>query len=281
VFDIQELINQINISRLLPQLAGFIWQGVLALAILIIGWIVISRLSRMFEKKMDGNISGNLLPFLSTMLSATLKVALVISILSTLGLETTSLAALIGALGLAAGMAMSGTLQNIASAVILLFFKPIKVGEFIIVNNGEAMGTVKEIEPFATVLQRPDNTHMYVPNSTMTTSEIRNFSRNETRRMKFSVGISYDADISQAKRIVSKTLKSLDFVLSDPEPIIGASSLGDSSVIISIYYWIEAGDYMRAITEVAEPIKTDLESGGIEIPFPQRDVNLFEKTKFN
>ena len=192
--------------------------------------------------------------------------------LSQLGVQTTSLIAILGAAGLAVGLALQGSLANFAAGVLLLVFKPFKVGDF--VEAGGVLGVVEELRVFNSVLRTPDNREITVPNGKIYNDVITNFSARDTRRIDLVVGISYDADIRKAKEIVESILNNDERVLKDPAPTWGVMDLADSSVNLYIRPWVASADYWNARCDLLEVIKTSFDANGIGIPFPQMDVHL-------
>jgi small conductance mechanosensitive channel len=196
----------------------------------------------------------------------------VIVALSKLGIQTTSFIAIIGAAGLAVGLALQGSLANFAAGVMLIIFKPFKVGDFI--SAGGAMGTVEEIQIFNTILNAPDNRCIIVPNSKVTGDNITNFSGITKRRIDLVFGISYTDDMRKAKEILLKVVTSDPRVLKDPKPVVAVSELADSSVNLVCRPWVNPSDYWDVYFDTVEKGKAELEKNGITIPFPQSDVHL-------
>ncbi len=247
-----------------------------ALAILILGFIIINAFSRKLRKifkkrEMDPSLQN----FLRGGIIITLKILLLISILAMVGIEMTSFIALMGAAGLAVGLALQGTLQNFAGGVIILLFKPFKVGDYI-ETQGHS-GTVKEIQIFNTVLKTPDNKTIILPNSPVSTSSLVNYSTEPQRRVEFTFGISYEDDIDKAKGILNQLIEADDRILSDPAPQVVVGGLADSSVNIIVRAWVNSADYWNVYFEILEAGKKAFDNEGISIPFPQQDVHLYQK----
>jgi small conductance mechanosensitive channel len=217
-------------------------------------------------------VDASLVPFVSNLVYYVLLAAVVIAVLGLFGIETTSLVAVLGTAGLAIGLALQGTLANFSSGVMLLLFRPFRVGDYI--DAGGAAGTVEEIGVFSTTLNTPDNVKIIVPNSGIFGSTIKNFSANETRRNDLVLGISYDDDIAKAIAVVNAVLAKDSRVLSDPEPIVAVSELGDSSVNLVIRPWCLREDYWSLRFDLIKKFKEELEQGGCSIPYPQQDVHL-------
>lgn len=245
----------------------------LALVVLIVGlWVIKILVNAMGKAMKKRDIDPGLIPFLRGLLGALLKVVLVVSVISMVGVETTSFVALIGAAGLAVGLALSGTLQNFAGGVIILIIKPFKVGDFI--DAQSYTGTVSEIQIFNTVLKTPDNKTVIIPNGPLSTGAMVNFSTEPTRRVDMSFGIGYTDDIDKAKEILMRLLKEDDRVLSDPEPTVTVAQLADSSVNFNVRPWAKAGDYWGLYWDMQERVKKTFDAEGVSIPFPQMDVHL-------
>lgn len=245
----------------------------LALVAFFIGLWVIGVLTGWVKKRLKkGNVDASLQGFLASIFNAVLKILLVISVASTLGVETTSLAAVIGAAGLAIGLALQGSLANFAGGVLILIFKPFKVGDYI-TGAGES-GTVKKIDILATTLKTPQNVTIIVPNGPLANSNITNYSIEETRRVDFSVGISYDADVKQARQVILDVLHADTRILKDPAPVVVLTELADSSLNLSVRAWVNAPDYWDVFFQDLEAIKVALDVAGIAIPYPQMDVHL-------
>ncbi len=245
----------------------------LAVVVLIIGlWIikaVLKALGRNLEKK---DVDPTLRQFLGSLLSMLLKIMLIISVISMLGVEMTSFIAILAAAGLAVGMALSGTLQNFAGGAMLVLFKPFKVGDFIDAQG--YMGTVKEIQIFNTILKTPDNKTIIIPNGGLSTSAMTNFSTEPQRRVDFTFGIGYGDDIDKAKKVIEGLIAADDRILKDPAPFIAVSELADSSVNFVVRVWAEAGNYWGIFFDMTENVKKTFDKEGISIPFPQTDVHI-------
>jgi len=244
-----------------------------AIIVLIIGlWIikkVIKTTSNIMQKR---EIDESLRPFLISLLSVILKALLIISVMSMIGIEMTSFIAILGAAGLAIGMALSGTLQNFAGGVMILIFKPFNVGDFIDAQGH--MGVVKEIQIFNTILTTVDNKTIIIPNGGLSTSSMTNFSTQKNRRVDFVFGIAYGDDLNKAKGIILDIANNDKRVLKDPEPFARLSELADSSVNITTRLWVNAADYWDVYFDTMEAVYEKFNKEGINIPFPQMDVHL-------
>lgn len=249
---------------------------VLAIVVLIIGlWVVkiiVNAIGRLMEKK---NTDASLRPFLKSLISAILKILVVISVMSIVGIPMTSFIAILAAAGFAIGMALSGTLQNFAGGVMLLIFKPFKVGDFIDAQG--FMGTVSEIQIFNTILKTPDNKTIIIPNGGLSTGAMTNFSTEPTRRVDFSFGIGYSDDIDKAKSVMEGLIATDRRIHKDPAPFIAVSELADSSVNFAVRVWADSGDYWGIHFDLIENVKKAFDEDGISIPFPQTDVHVYNE----
>ena len=250
-----------------------------AIVVLFIGLRIISAVTKTATKLMTKkNMDASLAPFLSSLLNMTLKTLLVISVMGMLGIEMTSFIAILGAAGLAIGMALSGTMQNFAGGVMILIFKPFKVGDFIEANG--QMGVVKEIQIFNTILTTVDNKKIIIPNGGLSNSTMTNFSAEPLRRVDFTFGIGYGDDIDKARKVMLGEISKFKQVLSSPaEPFIGVSELGDSSVNFAVRVWVKSEDYWDVFFGLNENVKKAFDANNISIPFPQTDVHIFQETK--
>jgi small conductance mechanosensitive channel len=210
----------------------------------------------------------------SKIVKVLLYLIVLIAALDQLGVDTTSVIAVLGAAGIAVGFALQGTLSNFAAGVMIIIFRQIKVGDF--VEGGGTMGTVAEIGMFHSKLTTPDNKAIYVPNSKMVGDNITNFTEHDIRRVDMVFGISYKDDIDKAKSIINEMLKNDERVLEDPEPMVVVGALGDSSVNFNVRPWTKKEDYWGFYWDMTENIKKKFDEAGISIPFPQRDVHLFQ-----
>jgi len=245
-----------------------------AILVLIVGLIVIKWITKALVRMMKkGNVNPSLIPFLKTLANILLKAMLIISVMGMVGIQMTSFIAVLGAAGLAVGLALQGTLQNFAGGVMILLFKPYEVGHFIEAQG--FMGTVKEIQIFTTVLATPDNRKVIIPNSPLATGSITNFSAMPTRRIDFSFGIGYSDDIDQAKKILLKMAEKDDRVLKDTPPEVMVEALADSSVNLKLRTWVKSEDYWGLFFDITEGVKKQFDGAGISIPFPQQDVHLY------
>lgn len=250
----------------------------LAVLTLILGLWLSNKFVKVVKKLMlKNNLDPSLIPFLTSLLNIGLKVLVLISVASMVGIETTSFVAILGAAGLAVGLALQGSLSNFAGGVLTLIFKPYKVGDLIEAQGH--MGEVMEIHIFVTKLKTYNNELVIIPNGSLSNGDIINYSALGVRRVKISIGVSYKDDIKKAKNVIINTLKKNTKVLRDPEPFVGVNEFGDSSINLAVRAWCKAEDYWDVYYECMEACKYALDENGITIPFPQRDVHMIEAKK--
>lgn len=244
-----------------------------AIVVFIVGMWIVKILTRAFVKALEkGKTDESLRPFLKSLVSTLLKVLLVISILSMLGVEMTSFIAILGAAGLAVGMALSGTLQNFAGGVMILIFKPFKVGE--VIEAQGYTGIVKEIQIFNTILKSFDNKIIILPNGGLSTSSMVNYSAEELRRVDWTFGAGYGDDSDKVKKVIKTLCDDDNRILKDPEVFIALSELADSSVNFVVRAWVKGADYWDVYFSMNEKIYNTFNKEGINIPFPQMDVHV-------
>lgn len=244
-----------------------------AIVVWIIGsWIIKVLLSALNKIMAKSNVDNSLRPFLNSLTGMVLKVMLGITVLGMLGIEMTSFVAILAAAGLAVGMALSGTLQNFAGGVMILLFKPFKVGDFI-EAQGHA-GSVKEIQIFNTILKTGDNKTIILPNGGLSTGSMTNYSTEPKRRVDWTIGIAYGDDIDKARAVIKSMCDADARILKDPEVVIVVSALADSSVNFTVRAWVEAADYWSVFFAMNENVYKTFAIEGLSIPFPQMDVHL-------
>jgi small conductance mechanosensitive channel len=247
------------------------------LAILIIGRIVVGIITAILRKMMNrGGVDVTLSKFVSNLAKFALLTIVVIAALGALGIQTASFVAILGAAGLAVGLALQGSLANFAAGVLLIIFRPFKASDF--VEAGGTMGSVEEIQIFNTVLKTPDNKQVIVPNAQITGGTITNFSAKDTRRVDLVFGIGYSDDIGKAKQTLEEILAADTRVLKEPAPTVAVSELADSSVNFVVRPWVKSADYWGVYFDLTEKVKKTFDQNGISIPFPQRDVHMFQAT---
>ncbi|WP_299894233.1 mechanosensitive ion channel domain-containing protein [uncultured Aquimarina sp.] len=276
--DIENLgLTKENWEYFLKWVWDFVPSLLSAIVIFFIGiWVInlFSKGLRKFFQKRD--YDETLERFLYDLINLGLKVLLIILVITQLGVQTSSLVAILGAAGLAVGLALQGSLANFAGGVLILFFKPFKIGDFIEAQG--TSGTVKEITIFTTKLNTFGNQLVIIPNGKLSNDNITNYSAENKRRNKIDIGISYSSNIKQAKDILLGLVNEQEAVIKDPLPEVVVSSLGDSSVSLSIRYWASNEDFWAIHFYTMEQAKKRLEENGISIPFPQREVRILSTT---
>ncbi len=275
--EVVKKISHLDYHQLLTDLvqeAGWILlKVVIALAIYLVGKQIIKWIIRLMDKAFNRHsVEASLRSFLRSLVKALLMVMLVFAIVQTLGVNTSSFLALFASAGLAIGMALSGTLQNFAGGVVLLLLRPYKVGDYI-ESMGQS-GTVESIGLFSTSLKTPDNQTIYVPNNSIATSIIDNYSQSETRRVDWVLSISYGDDVDVARREILAMLEADARVLKENAPVVLVKTLNSSSVDLVIRAWVNNADYWGLYFDMNEKMYKELPSKGINFPFPQMDVNI-------
>lgn len=263
------------IESLQPMLLTYGPPFLLALATLVIGWKLVGVALTLLDKALERSGTDKTLQrFLHSLGNTMLKALLLISVASMIGIETTSFIAILGAAGLAIGLALQGSLSNFAGGVLILLFKPFKAGDFI-EAQGQA-GVVKEIQIFTTMLTTGDNKLLIIPNGPLANGNIINYSALPTRRVDFVFGIGYGDSIDQARATMQTILDADTRILKDPSTLIVVSALADSSVNFTVRAWVNSADYWGVFFDTTEAVKKQFDDAGISIPYPQQDVHLHQ-----
>lgn len=269
-----EVLSNIDIQQLLAMYV-FPWaiNITMALLIFIIGKFIAGFLVRLAKSLMiKARVDNILVSFIGSIISAVLLIFIVMASLDQLGVNTTSMIALIGAAGLAIGLSLQGTLQNLASGIMLIVFRPFKDGDFI--EAAGVSGVVEHIGIFTTTMRTGDNKEVIVPNGQIYGGTITNNSRRDTRRVDMVFGIGYDDDLKKAKDILIKILQEDERILKDPEPLVVVSALAESSVNFNVRPWCATSDYWKVYYDTHEKVKLTFDAEGISIPYPQMDVHV-------
>ncbi len=262
--DLQVMLN----TYVIPWGINIVLATVIYIVGRIVAKVVVGIVRKLLSKAKMDNI---LIDFVCSILSAALLLFIIIAALDQLGVDTTSLIALLGAAGLAVGLALQGSLQNFASGVMLIVFRPFKTGDFI--DAGGVSGTVEKISIFSTLMRTGDNREIIVPNGSIYGGTITNFSACDTRRIDMVFGIGYDDDLKKAQDILRELVNSDDRILKDPEALIAVSELADSSVNFVVRPWVKSSDYWAVKFNLNENVKLAFDEQGISIPYPQMDVH--------
>jgi len=245
----------------------------IAIAVVVIGFWLASKLSKTVRKVLTKkNTDASLVGFLSSLTGTGLKILVLVTAITQLGVEMTSFIAILGAAGFAIGMAFSGTLSNFAGGVMILFFKPFKIGDYVNMQGEE--GTVKEVLIFNTILSTVDNKIIILANGAVANGTIVNYTKAENRRVDWSFGISYGDDLKVAKELLNKFIAEDSRILKTPESFVGLGELGDSSVNITTRAWVNQEDYWDVFFQMNERVYNEFEAAGLSIPFPQMDVHV-------
>lgn len=253
----------------------FQWGGriVAALLIFLIGRWIAAMIASGVAKAIDrAGVDKTLSQFLRNLTYMVLLVFIVLTAISALGVPTTNFLAILGAAGLAVGLALKDSLSNFSSGVMLVFFRPFKVGDY--VEAGGVAGTVSAVRIFSTIIKTPDNRVITVPNSMIYGDTITNFSAESTRRVDLVFGIGYDDNVERAKELIAETLDADNRILKDPAPAMMLLELADSSVNLAVRPWVESADYWAVRGDLLERVKQALENNGLSIPYPQRDLHI-------
>lgn len=269
----QDMNEYVDLAQTLATTYGL--KVIAALLIFAVGKWLAGVLSRVVGRAMRrAKTDEMLVGFVASLVYAALLAFVILAALSQLGIQTASFIAVLAAAGLAIGLALQGSLSNFAAGVMLIIFRPFKVGDFI--EAAGTAGVVEEIMIFSTKLRSPDNKQLYVPNGSIIDGIITNFSAKQNRRVDLVFGCSYGDDIKKAKALLEEIVKANPLVLADPEPIIGVLELGDNSVNFAVRPWVNTPDYWNAYFQITEAVKQRFDEAGLSIPFPQRDVHLYQ-----
>lgn len=259
-------------------LLGYLLQLVAAIVIFYLGRMVAGAVKRFIERALIGrSVDKAVVSFIASIIYAIIMIATVLMALSQMGVQTTSFIAILGAAGLAVGLALQGSLANFASGILIILFRPFKSGDFI--DAGGISGTVDKIEIFQTIMKTPDNKKVIVPNAQITGGAITNFSAEAIRRVDLVIGISYDSDLRKAKQILQDILAQDSRVLKEPAAVVTVAALADSSVNFNVRPWVNSTDYWAVYWDTLEKVKLTFDEQGIAIPFPQMDVHIKQETQ--
>ena len=248
---------------------------IVALVIFFVGRWLARKLSNTVQKIMTAReVDEALVKFASSLAYSALLIFVIIATLGQVGIQTASFVAIVGAAGLAIGLAMQGSLSNFAAGVLIIIFKPFRIGDFVEVAG--TSGSVESIMVFTTELKSGDNKKIIIPNSSVLGGIITNYSANDTRRVDLVMGIGYDDDIDKAKRVLFEIMAADERILKDPEPAVAVFELADSSVNFRVRPWVKTGDYGSVYCDLTEAVKKRFDREGISIPYPQRDIHVYQ-----
>ena len=243
-----------------------------AIIVFLVGRLVIGLINKLVRKILSKrNIEPSVRTFACSLVNVVLTVLLIVSVVGALGVQTTSFAALLASAGVAVGMALSGNLSNFAGGLIILLFRPYKVGDYIEAQG--VGGTVREIQIFHTALCTPDNKIIYIPNGSLSSGVVTNFSREELRRVDWTFGVEYGSDYEHVKQVVSRILKADSRILNEPEPFVALTALADSSVNVVVRVWVKTGDYWNVYFDINKTVYATFNAEGSGFPFPQLTIH--------
>ena len=273
------LVNQATeatvVEKMMEALTLYGMKIIAAVVIIVVGLWISKIIKNCFVKTLQKKeVDPTLVGFFASMLHGGLVIFVVISAISKLGVQTTSFVAVIGAAGLAVGLALQGSLSNFAAGILLILFKPFKVGNF--VKAGGEAGVIVEVGIFTTEMKTPDNVQIIIPNATIMGSAITNVSAHPTRRIDMTLGVGYGDDLNKAKKIIEGLLSADERVLKDPVVTIAVANLGESSVEFVVRPWVNSADYWAVKSDFIKAVKEKFDAEGISIPYPQSDVHLFQ-----
>lgn len=260
------------LNSLISQGAALGWTLFKAFLVYIVGRLLINLVNKLIKRLLfKRDIDPSVKTFVGSLVNVVLTILLIISVVGALGVQTASFAALLASAGVAVGMALSGNLANFAGGLIILLFKPFKVGDYI---EGQGTGgTVKEIQIFHTILATPDNKIVYIPNGSLSSGAVTNFSRQDTRRVDWTFGVDYGEDYERVKQVIETILARDTRIMNDPAPFIALHALADSSVNIVVRVWVKSSDYWGVYFGINQSVYETFNAQGINFPFPQLTVH--------
>lgn len=245
-----------------------------ALLVFVVGRLVIGLVNKLIRRIMNKrDIEPSVKSFVGSLVNVVLTILLIVSVVGALGVQTASFAALLASAGVAIGMALSGNLANFAGGLIILLFKPYKVGDYIEYQNQSIGGTVKEIQIFHTILNTPDNKAIYIPNGSLSSGVVINFSNQTTRRVDWTFGVDYGEDYEKVRSVIESVIASDPRIFKDPTPFIALHALASSSVNVVVRVWVDSGDYWNVYFDINKEIYKTFNEQGINFPFPQLTVH--------
>ena len=260
------------LNSLMTQGAALGWTLIKAFLVFIVGRFLINLVNKLIKRVLlKRDIDPSVKTFVGSLVNVVLTILLIISVVGALGVQTTSFAALLASAGVAVGMALSGNLANFAGGLIILLFKPFKVGDYIEAQG--TGGTVKEIQIFHTILATPDNKMVYIPNGSLSSGAVTNFSRQTTRRVDWTFGVDYGEDYDKVKAVIETIIARDSRILTDPAPFIALHALADSSVNIVVRVWVESPNYWEVYFGINQAVYATFNEKGINFPFPQLTVH--------
>lgn len=262
------------INSLVTQGAALGWTLIKALLIFVVGRLIINLVNKLVRRILSKrNIEPSVRTFVGSLVNVVLTILLVVSVVGALGVETTTFAALLASAGVAIGMALSGNLANFAGGLIILLFKPYKVGDYIEYQNQSIGGTVREVQIFHTILTTVDNKMIYIPNGSLSSGVVINFSNQTTRRVDWTFGVDYGEDYEKVRSVIESVIVGDPRIFKDPAPFIALHALAASSVNVVVRVWVDSGDYWNVYFDINQEIYKTFNEQGINFPFPQLTVH--------
>jgi len=275
--EVTSLVSPEQMSTIVDWVSQFGLKLIAAIVVFFVGKWLARKISNLLRRGMEkADTDPTLIGFVGNITYFGLLTMVVIAAVGQLGVQTTSFIAVLGAAGLAIGLALQGSLANFAAGVLMIIFRPFKAGDF--VETAGTSGVVEEVQLFTTKMRTPDNKTVIIPNAQVTAGTITNYSARDTRRLDLVFGVGYGDDLDKVKRVILEVLGEEERLLKDPEPLVGVLNLGESSVDFAVRPWVNSADYWPVFFDLQEKMKKRFDQEGISIPFPQRDVHLFQQS---
>lgn len=273
--EVNKLVSPEQMSAMVDWLSQFGLKLVAALVVFFIGKWLARKISNLLKRGMQkADTDPTLIGFVGNITYFGLLTMVIIAAVGQLGVQTTSFIAVLGAAGLAIGLALQGSLANFAAGVLMIIFRPFKAGDYI--EAAGTAGSVEEVQLFTTTLKTPDNKIVIIPNAQVTADTITNYSARDTRRLDLVFGVGYGDDLDKVKRVIWEVLNEESRLLKDPEPVVAVLNLGESSVDFAVRPWVNSSDYWGVFFDLNEKMKKRFDQEGISIPFPQRDLHVYQ-----
>lgn len=274
--EVKSLLSPEQVSTMVDWVSQFGLKLIAAIVVFFVGKWLARKISNLLKRGLErADTDPTLVGFVGNISYFGLLTMVVIAAVGQLGVQTTSFIAVLGAAGLAIGLALQGSLANFAAGVLMIIFRPFKAGDYI--EAAGTAGSVEEVQLFTTTLKTPDNKTVIIPNAQVTSGTITNYSARDTRRLDLVFGVGYGDDLDKVKRVIQEVLGEEERLLKDPAPLVGVLNLGESSVDFAVRPWVNSSDYWPVFFDLQENMKKRFDQEGISIPFPQRDVHLFQQ----
>jgi small conductance mechanosensitive channel len=274
--EVKSLLSPEQVSTMVDWVSQFGLKLIAAIVVFFVGKWLARKISNLLKRGLErADTDPTLVGFVGNISYFGLLTMVVIAAVGQLGVQTTSFIAVLGAAGLAIGLALQGSLANFAAGVLMIIFRPFKAGDYI--EAAGTAGSVEEVQLFTTTLKTPDNKTVIIPNAQVTAGTITNYSARDTRRLDLVFGVGYGDDLDKVKRVIQEVLAEEERLLEDPAPLVGVLNLGESSVDFAVRPWVNSSDYWPVFFDLQEKMKKRFDQEGISIPFPQRDVHLFQQ----